>query len=53
MIKVEDYDCRERIFIPMKDSKKLIKQRNDYLKSLDKKYGTGFAIRNWRDSEKE
>lgn len=55
MIKVEEQvsDYRDRIFIPMKDSKKWIKQRNDYLKSLDKKYGVGLSIRNWRDRDED
>lgn len=54
MIKVEEeFDCRDRIFIPMKDSKKWIKQRNDYLKSLDKKYKVGLSIRNWRDKDED
>ena len=49
MIKVIDED----FYIPMKDCKKWIKDREDYLKSIDRKYGTGLAIRNWRSEGKQ
>lgn len=54
MIKViEEYSCRDKVYIPMRDSHIWIKQRKDYLKSLDKKYKVGLSIRNWRDKNED
>lgn len=40
---IEDY------YIPMKDFKKYAKEREEYLKSLDNKYGTEFSTVSFKD----
>ena len=43
---IEDY------YIPMKDFSKYAKEREEYLKSLDNKYGTEFSMKSYKDTMK-
>ena len=36
------------IYQPMNQTKTVMKQYNDYLKQIDKKYGTQFTVRDWK-----